>query len=164
MKKAPLPQGSSPAAKAPAGVDFEVVGEIDDEMLCPICHDPLAEPVLHQKCANMFCRGCLDGWRKTGKTCPICRDTLNDGDINHVVPRIVTNKLQSLRVRHTPCGTELPRSGLAGHRDVCPLSVISCTAAEYGCEWRAARNTLAQHHLSCPAHLLRHEFARIRCN
>lgn len=40
---------------------------------CPICSDPLSNPVVEPSCQNLFCGACLVKWMHHRQTCPLCR-------------------------------------------------------------------------------------------
>ncbi|XP_077129979.1 zinc-binding protein A33-like isoform X1 [Ranitomeya variabilis] len=56
------------------------IGNITDDLSCPICHQVIKHPVVLQSCGHNFCRACLQGqWGDMeghDKTCPICKETL----------------------------------------------------------------------------------------
>jgi hypothetical protein len=68
-------------------------------MTSPICHHPLADPVVHN-CKNSFCRECI---KTIGYKCPVCRSgTVND--FHDVNTRLVLNLLARITVMCSCCG------------------------------------------------------------
>ena len=66
---------------------------------CPICFDAMQHPVI-LPCKHMFCESCISEWLERERSCPCCRNKLEDGgEVNvltisrdgrtHLVPRIL---------------------------------------------------------------------------
>ena len=128
---------------------FQYVNDppVEEEYLCEICHDPLLNPVFERNCNQMFCRGCLTNWLANSSTCPHCRSRTSKSlslfiflyslfvfifhslylfeqtetdEVIGSVPRIVTNKLNSLLVFCPVCRAQFERSTLSSHIPKCP--------------------------------------------
>lgn len=84
---------------------FSYVDEdnIDEDLLCPVCYEPFEDGVIHSlsQCRNCFCRACLTAVAD----CPLCRSPIAASDISPI-PRIITNQINSLKVKCTICSTE----------------------------------------------------------
>ncbi|XP_073504949.1 zinc-binding protein A33-like isoform X2 [Phyllobates terribilis] len=56
------------------------IGNMADDLNCPICHQVFKDPVVLQSCGHNFCRTCLQGqWGDAegqDKKCPICKESL----------------------------------------------------------------------------------------
>ena len=50
---------------------------------CPICLEPLGTDYSLATCDHKFHTACLHTWRKTAKTCPMCRTDLPSSKIRH---------------------------------------------------------------------------------
>ena len=45
------------------GINIElVVGEIPEELKCPICHDLFEDPKEIKRCEHAFCNNCIRPW------------------------------------------------------------------------------------------------------
>ena len=55
--------------------DFLAQLACDEKDDCPICYEPLADPVT-TACKHKFCIACLLGWLEIANTCPSCRREL----------------------------------------------------------------------------------------
>lgn len=51
---------------------------------CSICFEPLKNPILEPKCQNLFCGECLLVWLQNKKSCPLCRNTIDNKDLVYV--------------------------------------------------------------------------------
>jgi SNF2 family DNA or RNA helicase len=51
------------------------------EEACPICSDPLSNPVVEPSCQNLFCGSCLVKWMRQRQTCPLCRANIVLADL-----------------------------------------------------------------------------------
>ncbi|KAJ8342515.1 hypothetical protein SKAU_G00324430 [Synaphobranchus kaupii] len=84
------------------------VGELQKELICPICLDFFDDPVI-LKCGHNFCRGCIlmhweeDGDDDVGYRCPECRQVF--GKISFTTNYLVKNLVDKLD------GLEFLRSG-----------------------------------------------------
>ena len=56
------------------GLDVNRVhGEVDEELLCPICSGVLLDPVAAPECEHAFCQPCISQWLTRRPTCPVDR-------------------------------------------------------------------------------------------
>ena len=93
------------------GLDVaRVSGEVDEELICPICSGVLEDPVqvhsnkkkthFHRRfsskmtffqapeCEHAFCRGCITPWVTANPTCPVDRRGVTPSQLK-AVPRIL---------------------------------------------------------------------------
>ncbi|PHH90026.1 hypothetical protein CDD83_4710 [Cordyceps sp. RAO-2017] len=153
------------------------VSDPDPSLLCPICHDPLVDPVT-TPCDHTFCYRCLRrsiASSPSGTTCPIDRDLLAWLDC-FTAARLIRTQLNSLVVKcphhGRGCGRELKREVVERHataecryRDFscpdlgcdkklrCKPKDDACPHTETGCPHCDARTDEADlelHLLSCP--------------
>ena len=48
--------------------------ELQDDLQCPVCFNPMKDPCIVPECCHRFCYGCIENAiAKCGKECPICR-------------------------------------------------------------------------------------------
>ncbi len=75
-------------------VDYEFVGELQDELMCSICMKVLNEPQLVNCCEQRFCKNCLTKWMTKKKTCPHCRSD----DFSHMLSKRQEDRISKLLV------------------------------------------------------------------
>ena len=51
--------------------EYLLLKELDDNLMCPICHDVAINPVQEQKCGKLFCSKCKE--ELSINTCPCCK-------------------------------------------------------------------------------------------
>lgn len=141
---------------------------IDSELFCAICYDPLNDPVVMKCCAHTLCRACVGA---VCSSCPLCRQN----PMPYIVPpKIVTNMLSRIDVRCTICemtvkresygthvaqvcpvpcpnlcGVSQTRAGVEKHLEVCAFHYVACDAAAVGCTVSMRRCDIGEHHLEC---------------
>lgn len=121
------------AERRPLELDFanlEYVAEVDENLLCPICHLALYQPVT-TKCGHTFCLGCLREAISIQPRCPIDRAELDIRRRSHVVnaPCLVSGLLDALRVKcpNRGCDHVSARSLIEHHyRHTCQYARIPC--------------------------------------
>jgi hypothetical protein len=73
--------------------------EIPPELLCPICLDPMVDPVQLEECEHAFCKHCITTHLTGATTCPICRN--HSTTANFVpLPNFIRSLLDSQLLRH----------------------------------------------------------------
>ncbi|KAL9651477.1 hypothetical protein ABK040_001424 [Willaertia magna] len=94
---------------------YENLNEIDELLKCPICTNPLEEPVMHINCGYTFCNKCIEG----KSTCPSC----NDSNLTVCkAPRNIIVQLDNLKVTCPQCKTGVKRGEYQQHlQESCPL-------------------------------------------
>lgn len=97
-------------------------GDVDEELICPICSGVLEEPLQAVACEHAFCRACITEWLSRQPTCPVDRNPITNSNLR-AVPRILRNLLSRLN--------------------------ISCENAMYGCTLVLKLDTLATHIEEC---------------
>lgn len=150
---------------------FDYVSQIDPDLECPVCRDPLKDPVMHSTCRNTFCRQCL----LRCVTCPMDRTVINRQTDVLPVPLLVQRALDQLAVRckhcgqqtrkeqipyhwnnecalpcPRSCGASITRATFMSHQTECPLAVAECSAAKYLCPFRGPQSAIAAHEAECP--------------
>ncbi len=75
-------------------VDYEFVGELQDELMCSICMKVLNEPQMMNCCEQKFCKKCITKWLTKNKTCPHCRST----DFNYMLSKRQEDRISKLLV------------------------------------------------------------------
>ena len=106
------------------GYQFELVQKFDDNMedilMCMICHLPSRDPQLSSCCGHTFCKSCLDSIKQFGRTrstsvCPVCRDKAFQA---------FPNKQADRKIRRLD---------------------VFCSNKEKGCEWHGEINDVEVH-------------------
>ncbi|SPQ20411.1 e5b36d1e-0c07-4627-87b9-4372e1c3ebe5 [Thermothielavioides terrestris] len=118
---------------------LEYVGPVDDALLCPICRNPLYDP-LTTPCRHTFCSACLEQSIEVHSICPIDRKPLPDLWDCRLPPLIVNEQLDRLKVKcpNTGCGYECSREHIAGHCErQCQYTPVRCP--DPGCTELVAR-------------------------
>lgn len=147
---APIPSGDAmrdiyPIAirrRSPVNIQaLEYVDPVDQELICPICRDPLVRPFI-TKCDHTFCFACIyKAWVIT-PFCPTDRTPLHYPDDVVKAPKIISNQLGNLKVRcpHASdgCTEILHRSEVEDHVvKLCPYFPLPCPDAN--CNRKAPR-------------------------
>lgn len=108
------------------------VSECDPNLLCPICHDPLVDPVT-TPCDHTFCYRCLRRSIESspaGTVCPIDRDTLSWSDCFSAA-RLIRTQLCSMIVqcpyRNRGCNKDMKRDLVESH------ALNDCRFKDYIC-------------------------------
>jgi len=159
---------------------------MEKELECPICMEPLSEPLVHNKCGNMFCSACLNQAAMNRlQNCPLCREVIIAGSLSPA-PKYITNKLNDLLVVCPNCRSSCARNQIDTHLTQCPISCIrgcgmkvipkefenhwrvcleyecSCSAKMALCPWRGLRKDLPAHEFNCPFIQLRPIIERLQ--
>ncbi|EXK93652.1 hypothetical protein FOQG_04900 [Fusarium oxysporum f. sp. raphani 54005] len=112
------------------------VNEPDANLLCPICHDPLVDPVT-TPCDHTFCYRCLRqsiDSSPSGTACPIDREPLAWPNC-FSAPRLIRTQLNSLKVKcpyHARgCKSEVRREVVETHASTeCRFKDFTCPGAD----------------------------------
>ncbi|KAH9420123.1 E3 ubiquitin-protein ligase NRDP1 [Dermatophagoides pteronyssinus] len=97
-------------------------GNVDEELICPICTSVLEEPLQAPNCEHAFCSACIKEWLDRDSICPVDRQPLTMDELKPV-PRILRNLLARLD--------------------------IICDNAEFGCQEVVKIESLQSHHKDC---------------
>ncbi|XP_066263401.1 E3 ubiquitin-protein ligase NRDP1-like isoform X1 [Branchiostoma lanceolatum] len=123
-------------------------GNVDEELLCPICGGVLEEPVQAPQCEHAFCTACIQEWLSRQHTCPVDRQTITPSQLKPV-PRILRNLLSRLYIKcdnaNFGCSQVVKLDQLASHLDECehnPKRPVSC---EQGCGLVIPKDELKEH-------------------
>lgn len=113
------------------------VGEVDEELLCPICGHVLQVPLQIKNCEHCFCTTCLEEWLRHQRVCPIDRSPV-PGDSSLVpAPRILRNLLSRLRIKceneQFGCTRVVHLDGLEAHINECHYNPKRPVVCDKGC-------------------------------
>jgi len=115
-------------------------GEVDEELLCPVCHEVLEDPLQVPACEHAFCRACITEWLSQQQTinqqqtCPIDRQPIQTQQLKPV-PHILRTLLARLQIscsyKEHGCSAIVKLELLAAHTEECehkPKRPIPCEA------------------------------------
>ncbi|KAI8817295.1 uncharacterized protein EV422DRAFT_570919 [Fimicolochytrium jonesii] len=125
---------------------FEYLSDINDNLICCICHAPFTTPV-SSPCGHTFCNLCiLTSLSTTTAACPIDRQPLTRADLVRA-PIVLENLVQELQVK-CMCGWTGERALLESHpMDRCLNLKYTCQ--ELGCGRVVLRNEVKEHREVC---------------
>ncbi|KAA8629880.1 hypothetical protein SMACR_04078 [Sordaria macrospora] len=128
-----VPLRSHTQAHIENGIDYQALDyaqQVDEALLCPICHTPFFMPMTTKTCGHTFCASCLDRALETQHACPIDRRPLDiSRDISQTRTRVILDQLDRLKVKcpNTGCDHVCSRELLDGHVErYCEYTLVSC--------------------------------------
>ncbi|EDW73030.2 uncharacterized protein Dwil_GK16866 [Drosophila willistoni] len=125
-----------------------IVGNVDEELICPICTEVLEDPMQSSSCEHAYCRVCIQKWIIEKQICPVDRTELLSGQL---VPasRLMRNMLARLRIKcvfaENGCEQLLQLDEFRRHVDTCehnPKVVVECPM---GCGMKVPKDEMASH-------------------
>lgn len=123
-------------------------GEVDEELVCPICSGVLEEPLQAPVCEHAFCRGCITEWISRQPTCPVDRQAVTSGQLRPV-PRILRNLLARLCIHCDNaiygCTSVLKLDSLPAHLIECEYNPKRPMPCEQGCGLVIPKDELKDH-------------------
>nr|XP_029520857.1 E3 ubiquitin-protein ligase NRDP1-like isoform X1 [Oncorhynchus nerka]XP_029520858.1 E3 ubiquitin-protein ligase NRDP1-like isoform X1 [Oncorhynchus nerka] len=129
-------------------------GEVDEDLLCPICSMVLEEPVQAPHCEHAFCNACITQWFNQQQICPVDRSVVTLAHLRPV-PRIMRNMLSKLQIACDNAGFGCPATlrldQLQSHLKDCehnPKRPVNC---EEGCGLEMPKDEMCNH--NCIKHL-----------
>ena len=141
--------------------EYEYIDEesINDRLKCTICTRPFVSPAI-TKCKDRkhtFCLECIENWLEYDRSCPICRQRLNNEDLTYITDGPIIDLLDELKIKCELCQqTGLERGNFSDHiTKACSRVNISCPSADIKCPWTGPRNQLNQHLNTCVFNQLR---------
>ena len=153
------------------------VSDVDENLVCVICHDVVENPRSGCSQGHMFCAACIESWVETSgcPTCPVDREHLPPDKLISLKP--VQNVIMNLQVccknanqakDHAEVSEPSPKkakvsdsqfaescvwngklSELNTHREVCPFVIVECSNSEVGCKRKLPRRNLVEHEQVC---------------
>uniref|UniRef100_A0A4X2LXV7 E3 ubiquitin-protein ligase NRDP1 n=1 Tax=Vombatus ursinus TaxID=29139 RepID=A0A4X2LXV7_VOMUR len=130
------------------------LGDVDEDLICPICHGVLEEPVQAPNCEHAFCNTCITQGSSWQQTCPV------DGSVVTVphlcpIPRIMRNMLSKLQITcnnaKAGCSAILRLDNLMLHLISCEHNPKCPVACKHGCGLETSHEELPNH--NCIKHL-----------
>ncbi|EGO56920.1 hypothetical protein NEUTE1DRAFT_84491 [Neurospora tetrasperma FGSC 2508] len=116
-----------------SGIDYQALDyaqQIDEALLCPICHTPFFMPMTTKTCGHTFCASCLDRALEAQHVCPIDRRPLDiSRDISQTRTRVILDQLDRLKVKcpNSGCDHVCSRELLYAHVErYCGQTLVRC--------------------------------------
>ncbi|XP_031828418.1 E3 ubiquitin-protein ligase NRDP1 elgi isoform X2 [Nomia melanderi] len=123
-------------------------GEVDQELICPICSGVLEDPVQAPECEHTFCRTCITEWIKRQAICPLDRTPIASEQLR-AAPRILRNLLARLCIScdniMEGCQVIIKFDSLLSHLEHCEYKPERPMLCEQGCSLVIPRNELKDH-------------------
>ncbi|XP_078682491.1 ligand of Numb protein X 2-like isoform X2 [Branchiostoma floridae x Branchiostoma belcheri] len=130
---------------------YDYVSEVDEELTCQICLQPLVNP-LDTKCGHTFCARCIRGFLKMKKMCPIDRLalTIRDCRTASIMVQKLLDKLVVFCPNSEKCSETMQRSDLEAHLiHRCKGTTVRCLRAAAGCRFKGTPAALKEHMQKC---------------
>ncbi|KAK9871514.1 hypothetical protein WA026_012885 [Henosepilachna vigintioctopunctata] len=123
-------------------------GDVDEELICPICSAVLEDPLQAPTCEHAFCKSCITEWISRQPTCPVDRQNVTSAQLRQV-PRILRNLLSRLCINcdNTPygCTRVLKLDSLQSHLEECEFNPKRPLPCEQGCGLIIPKDELKDH-------------------
>ncbi|XP_013785483.1 E3 ubiquitin-protein ligase NRDP1-like [Limulus polyphemus] len=123
-------------------------GEVDEELICPICSGVLEEPLQAPQCEHAFCRICIHEWLTRQQTCPVDRTPITPLQLKSV-PRILRNLLSRLLISCDNstfgCAAVVKLDRLSSHLEGCEHNPRRPVQCEQGCGLVVPMDELKDH-------------------
>ncbi|GJQ84150.1 elgi [Trypoxylus dichotomus] len=123
-------------------------GEVDEELVCPICSGVLEDPLQAPVCEHAFCKTCIHEWISRQPTCPVDRQHITSAQLRQV-PRILRNLLSRLSINcdnaQYGCNRTLKLDTLASHLEECEHNPKRPLPCEQGCGLIIPKDELKDH-------------------
>lgn len=123
-------------------------GDVDEELVCPICSGVLEDPLQAPDCEHVFCKACITQWISRQPTCPVDRQNLTSAQLTQV-PRILRNLLARLTINcdnaQYGCTRLLNLDALSTHLDECEHNPKMPVLCEQGCALVIPKDELKEH-------------------
>lgn len=123
-------------------------GDVDEELICPICSGVLEEPLQAPACEHAFCASCIQEWLTRQPTCPVDRNPITPNQLKPV-PRILRNLLSRLHIacdnKEYGCTAVVKLDMLPNHLNECEFNPKKPVHCELGCGLVVPKDELKEH-------------------
>lgn len=123
-------------------------GDVDEELVCPICTGVLEEPLQAPQCEHAFCASCINEWLTRQPTCPVDRNPITPNQLKPV-PRITRNLLSRLYIAcdnaSYGCTSVIRLDMLQSHLQECEHNPKKPVMCEQGCGLTIPKDELKDH-------------------
>ena len=102
-------------------VDDSFYRGLKEYVICPLCSNILIDPVECVKCQKIYCKRCIDFWKKINVQCPNnCRFQIYQKSTRR------NNMLSSLKIKCVGCNSPIKYFEAKEHHDkCCPYTTFS---------------------------------------
>ncbi|XP_059167222.1 E3 ubiquitin-protein ligase NRDP1-like [Physella acuta] len=123
-------------------------GDVDEELICPICSCVLEEPLQAPQCEHAFCSACIHEWLTRQPTCPVDRSAITPNQLKSV-PRILRNLLSRLTIccdnKSYGCSVVMKLDALPNHLQECEFNPKKPIQCENGCGLVVPKDEIKEH-------------------
>ncbi|XP_043465075.1 E3 ubiquitin-protein ligase NRDP1 [Leptopilina heterotoma] len=131
------------------GFDLErFQGDVDEELVCPICSAVLEDPVQALVCEHAFCRSCIQEWISRQPICPLDRTPITGTQLRPA-PRILRNLLARLCINCDNlahgCQAIIKLDSLGTHLEECEFNPKRLIPCEQGCSLIIPKDEIKNH-------------------
>lgn len=123
-------------------------GEVDEELICPICSGVLEEPLQAPICEHAFCGTCIKEWLSRQMTCPVDRQAVSSAQLKPA-PRILRNLLSRLNIECDNagfgCKTVIKLDLLQTHCNDCDFNPKKPVPCDSNCGLIVPKDELKDH-------------------
>ncbi|XP_064598381.1 LOW QUALITY PROTEIN: E3 ubiquitin-protein ligase NRDP1-like [Liolophura sinensis] len=123
-------------------------GDVDEELICPICSGVLEEPLQAPQCEHAFCSTCILEWLTRQPTCPVDRNPITPNQLKPV-PRILRNLLSRCQIACDNagfgCTAVVKLDMLQSHLQECEHNPKKPVHCELGCGLVVPKDELKDH-------------------
>ena len=115
------------------GFDYDFVGSVNRDYVCPVCQLVLKEPHQTKCCGNHICASCVAS--EHSAVCPVCKE----GDFRSERDKYITRKVSQLRIR---CVQNARGCLWVGELITLQVHLISCQYVEMECPLKCGARVL----------------------
>ncbi|XP_043826380.1 E3 ubiquitin-protein ligase NRDP1-like [Dromiciops gliroides] len=130
------------------------LGDVDEDLICPICRGVLEEPMQAPNCEHAFCNTCITQGSSWQQTCPVDGSVVTAPHLRPI-PRIMRNMLSKLQITCdnavAGCSAVLRLDNLMAHLISCEHSPKCPKTCKHGCGLEMSNGELPNH--NCIKHL-----------
>uniref|UniRef100_A0A1A9WZR6 E3 ubiquitin-protein ligase NRDP1 n=1 Tax=Glossina brevipalpis TaxID=37001 RepID=A0A1A9WZR6_9MUSC len=97
-------------------------GEVDEELICPVCCGVLEEPVEAAECEHTFCRTCINDWLSRQSSCPLDTNSLTVANLrpaSRIMKRLLSRLSITCNNAGRGCTLILRLDALNSHLEEC---------------------------------------------
>ena len=107
-------------------IEDEISKMFKNSVICPLCFNILIDPIICMKCQKVFCKKCIDDWRKKNEKCP----NPNCKSPNYQVCIGKKEILSILKFKCLKCGSQILYFDAKNHHNICCPEQISSELME----------------------------------
>ena len=114
-------------------IQIDEIANLDEIMLeriieCPIDNMVPLNPVICRKCETVFCKDCLESWKRTSNMCPMRCQPMEIINSEKTIVNQQINKIKVLcKYKTKGCKNKIKVSEISQHENICPYQPTECT-------------------------------------